>query len=377
MTRLRNSDIGLYIHIPFCRTRCHFCAFYLELYRADSAAVFVSSLFREIELYATRDPLKGHAFSSIYFGGGTPTTLSPDQLRQILATVRRSFPVRHDAEISIEAHPGTISLEGLSILREAGFNRLSLGIESTDDTALIRVGRPTTTRAAEVAVAAARQAGFTNISFDLIYGLPGQTTDSWRTTLREAIVWNPTHMSCYALTVEEGTRLEADVRRGIQPAPDHDLQNEMELFAERCLAESGYERYEISNYARPGLACRHNLLYWTDGEYLGLGPSAQSYLEGSRFGNIDDLTAYIERLDCGELPIDEEVLLTPEQQKREAVVFGLRLVQGVPRELCEPAEWDTRLRPLLLQQVIELTDDRVRLTSLGRRYADSVAVALL
>lgn len=375
MTPSRN--LGLYIHVPFCRTRCHFCAFYLELYRVDSADTFVSSLLREIELYAARDLFEGDAFSSVYFGGGTPTMLSTDQLCRILTALRQSFPIQQDAEISIEAHPDTVSPEGLTILREAGFNRLSLGIESTDGEELMRVGRPTTMRASQMAVTAARQADFSNLSLDLIYGLPGQTTNSWRTTLHEAITWNPAHLSCYALTVEDNTRLQADVRRGIQPTADPDLQNEMERITERCLAAAGYEQYEISNYAQPGFACRHNLLYWTDGEYLGLGPSAQSYLNGSRFGDIDDLKAYSERLARGKLPIQEQVQLSLEQRQREAVVFGLRLLRGVPRGLCHPDEWDSRLRPLLERHMIELTTERVRLTPLGRRYADSVAVALL
>ncbi len=378
MTRSRN--IGLYIHIPFCMTRCHFCAFYLELYRPDRAETFISSLLREIDLYTARGFFEGHALSSIYLGGGTPTTLTLDQLCRILTAVRRSFSVPHDAEICIEAHPDTVSLEGLSILREAGFNRLSLGIESTDSAELLRVGRPTTTNAAEAAVASARQAGFANISLDLMYGLPGQSIASWRHALDKVISWNPAHLSCYALTVEEGTRLHTETLRGTQPIPDPDLQNELEQAAEDSLHKAGYERYEISSYARPGYACRHNLLYWTDGEYLGLGPSAQSYVNGCRFGNIDALTVYSERLAREELPIQEAIWLTPEQRQREAVVFGLRLVQGVPRDLLfryQAAGWDSRLRPLLDQRVIELAGGRLRLTSLGRRYADSVAVALL
>lgn len=374
---IRQRDIGLYVHIPFCRTRCHFCAFYLELYRPETAESFVSSLLREVELYAIGDPLNGRSLVSIYFGGGTPTMLRPDQLCRILIALRRVFPLRHDAEISIEAHPDNISLEELSILREAGFNRLSVGIESTSASELVRVGRPTSSSAGEQAVAAARQAGFTNISLDLMYGLPGQTTASWRHTLDCVISWNPTHLSCYALTVEEGTRLHADVLRGTQPTPDPDFQNELEQVAEDCLRHAGYERYEISNYAQPGFASRHNLLYWTDEDYLGLGPSAQSYVNGWRFGNIDDLTSYRERLARGELPIQERERLTPDQQQREAMIFGLRLVRGIPGELYQQAEWAVRLRPFLDEKMLELTATGLRLTSHGRRYADSIAVALL
>ncbi|MFM8552845.1 MAG: coproporphyrinogen-III oxidase family protein, partial [Nitrospiraceae bacterium] len=200
------------------------------------------------------------------------------------------FGLARHAEITVEAHPDSVTEEGLHSLREAGCNRISFGIQSADEDKLIQVGRHTTSAAVDLAVAQARAAGFTNLNLDLIYGLPGQTLASWRGTLDRALALAPDHLSCYALTIEDKTHLQVSLRRGDLPEPDQDLQNAMEDEAALHLTAAGLDRYEISNYSRPGFACRHNLLYWQGGEYLGLGPSAQSYLADSRFGNVEDRT---------------------------------------------------------------------------------------
>lgn len=226
------------------------------------------------------------------------------------------------------------------------------------------------------AVYAARRAGFRNINLDLMYGLPGQLLQDWIHTLEALMPLDPSHISCYALTIEEGTRLAQDIARNLLLPPDDMLQLDMESAAERFLAEAGFSRYEISNYAKPDDACRHNLLYWTDSEYLGLGPSAQSYLHGIRFGNIADLDAYTACLDDNRLPTTDRTILSTSERQRDALVFGLRLLRGVPRNTIAAAERDRQIDELIAKGLLDADPNRVRLTSLGRRYADTVAEQL-
>ncbi len=371
---------GLYIHIPFCHQRCHFCAFYLEIHHARAAEEFVASLLTELRLYSEGAMFAMAPLDSIYFGGGTPTTLSPPQLAKILDAAKQSFGLAQDAEVTVEAHPGSVTPDGLTHLREAGFTRVSFGAESMDQTELDRVGRPGSPMSTVHVVAAARKAGFLDINLDLMYGLPGQTMDSWATSLRQMIELTPTHLSCYALTVEEGTYLRTAIQRGLVPAPDEGLQNGMEDLAEDILSRAGYTRYEISNYSRPGFASRHNRLHWTGGHYLGVGPSAQSYVAGRRFGNVSDLAAYNAALRNGRLPVSESDQLTQADDSCERLVFGLRLTDGVSlketgalafRELAE------KVAELITDDILEHNGELVRLTSRGRRYADTVAVSLL
>jgi len=370
-------SLGIYIHVPFCRTRCGFCAFYLRIHREDWAQAYIEALTREIRLHAAHNSLGDRLPETLYFGGGTPTTLQPQQLIDILTVVRDSFGLAEQAEITVEAHPDTVTEEGLRTLRRAGFNRISFGLQSTDERELTQIGRPSAKGTIAHVVDQARAAGLTNVNLDLIYGLPGQTLESWRASLDEAIRLDPTHLSCYALTIEEKTHLQVSLRRGDLLEPDQALQNAMEDDAASLLAASGFARYEISNYCRASYACRHNLLYWQGSEYLGLGPSAHSYLNGCRFGNVEDLTVYQDRLAAGRLATAEHEQLSPAQRRREALVFGLRLIDGVPLDGSSADQWNDKLARLEQDGLIELEASRIRLTQLGRRFADQVAVALL
>jgi oxygen-independent coproporphyrinogen-3 oxidase len=227
------------------------------------------------------------------------------------------------------------------------------------------------------AVTQARAAGFTNINLDVMYGLPGQSLASWQRTLTHCLTLEPTHLSCYALTIEEGTRLASNIQRQQSPAPDEGLQIEMDEAAQQLLSDAGYERYEVSNYAKPGYACQHNLLYWTNGEYLGFGPSAQSYLDGTRFGNIADLAVYNTSLAENRLPIEDRSRLSEKEQLRDAVIFGLRLIRGVPTfHLHQHAEnygHSAVTAQLLAEQLIEEDGARSRLSARGRLQADTIA----
>ncbi|HEX5646058.1 MAG TPA: radical SAM family heme chaperone HemW [Nitrospira sp.] len=372
-----HRDIGLYVHIPFCKQRCHFCAFYLEVARPERMRSFRTALAQEITLYR-QDGLVGHrALRSIYFGGGTPTALPTAHLVSLLQLIRRTWPTESSVEITLEAHPSTVSRSDLNILADAGFNRISFGAESMNENDFLRIGRPGRVQDTEAAVQAARAAGFSNINLDLMYGLPSQSLASWTETVQSLLALEPTHVSCYALTIEDGTKLAEDIARNLVPRPDETLQIDMESAAESMLKESGFDRYEISNYAKPGFSCRHNLLYWTDGDYLGLGPSAQSYVNGIRFGTVPDLTAYTESLNTGCLPIAERIALSDTEQQRDALVFGLRRMEGVPRHLIRPdMPQHQALVQLSRHGMIECTDDHIRLTAQGRRFADSVAQEL-
>ena len=375
-----NRPFGLYFHIPFCRQRCHFCAFYLELHREPAVDGFLNALHAEIRLYANAQIGGGRPLQSIYFGGGTPTVLTAEQLTDILDAVRRFFVLDAECEITMEAHPGTVAEADLSILRRAGVNRLSFGAESMHDAELARIGRPGATAETAGAVAAARIAGFTNVNLDLMYGLPGQTVKSWKESLGACCGLSPTHLSCYALTVEPGTRLSQEIQQHPDRAPDETLQIEMDSAAQEVLGAAGYTRYEISNYARPGCECRHNLLYWTQGDYLGLGPSAQSFVDGVRFGNVANLAAYQAGLAEGRLPVHERIALTAQEQLRDAVIFGLRLQRGIPSSQLNSHALNYGylhlVETLRAENLLEDADDHTRLSATGRLHADTVAEKL-
>jgi oxygen-independent coproporphyrinogen-3 oxidase len=369
--------LGLYIHIPFCRQRCDFCSFYLEIHRESRAETFVHFLLHEIGLSAQQHVTAHRPIQSIYFGGGTPTALAATQLTAILSEIRTHFTLAANCEITVEAHPSTISEQSLTQLLHAGVTRMSFGAESMEDGDLARIGRPGAVSETVTAMTQARTAGFTNINLDVMYGLPSQSLESWQRTLAHCLALHPTHLSAYALTVERDTTLASNIQRQRSPAPDEGLQVEMDAAAQQILGNAGYERYEISNYAQPSYACRHNLLYWTNGEYLGFGPSAQSYLDGIRFGNVANLAAYNTSLAKSHLPIDDRTRLSEEEQLRDTVIFGLRLIRGISsQDLHQHAAnygHAAVTAQLLAQQLLEEDGTRARLSARGRLQADTIA----
>ncbi|MCY4612613.1 MAG: radical SAM family heme chaperone HemW [Nitrospira sp.] len=379
--RIHVEDLGLYAHVPFCRERCRFCAFYMERPREKRVQTFLDGLEQELCLYARDVGLRKIPVHTIYFGGGTPTTLPSQDLIGILHAIRRWFLVEDDAEVSVEVHPGTVTAEALRALRQAGFTRLSVGGQSFDQTELLELGGRSYGVGVRQVISWALAAGFTNISLDLMFGFPGQSMASWQRTLDEAIALSPPHLSCYAYTLEEGSPFYREVMRGKRAEPDQEFQVVLEERAVERLAAAGFERYEISNYCRPGYECRHNMRYWQVRSCLGLGPSAQSCLGDARFGNVANLEWYADSLKRGTLPLDEITCLSHDQVDRERVIWGLRMLSGVR---LNPTE--NRQRPGLRQTIRQLGEEgllqveeqgRVTLTDLGLRYADTVAVALL
>ena len=318
--------LGLYIHVPFCKSKCVYCDFY-SLPGADEARMDDYTGAVIAHLTGTAPRAAGYRVDTVYFGGGTPSLLGAKRLCRILKTVRKRCAVTKDAEITLEANPDSIGDAGtLRQLRQAGFNRISLGMQSADDELLRRLGRIHTARQVGEAVAAAREAGFGNLSVDLIYGLPRQTTGHWLATLEAAAALDVQHVSCYGLKVEEGTPLFAC--RETAGLPDDEAQADMYLAAVEFLEKRGYRQYEISNFAREGFASRHNLKYWTLGEYAGFGPGAHSDFGGVRYAFSRDLDGYVRGVREGAPLLSECQRIPPAERDAEYLMLRLRTAEG-------------------------------------------------
>ena len=285
-TRKNKTPLGIYIHVPFCRSKCQYCDFYSLTAKDDKLMDgYLNAVMAHIKETGALAP--GYKVDTIYFGGGTPSVFGADGLAPLLSAIRRNFDVDNNAEITFEANPDSVSDSLLKRLRAEGFNRVSLGIQCADDEILKKIGRPHNFEQARSAVQRIRKAGFKNLSVDLMYGLPNQTMAGWRNTLESVLNLNPEHISCYGLKVEEGTPLYD--YKDFCNLPSDDDQADMYLAACEMLRSYGFRQYEISNFARKGLYSRHNMKYWTGGEYLGFGPNASSDFAGKRFTIVRDL----------------------------------------------------------------------------------------
>ena len=330
LTKKQNkTPLGIYVHVPFCRSKCQYCDFYSVTEKHDKLLDgYLDAICAHIKESGALAP--AYRVDTIYFGGGTPSFFGADGIATILTCIRRNFDVDMNAEITFEANPDSISDPLLKRLRAEGFNRVSLGIQSDDDDMLKRLGRPHTYAQAVQAFHRCRKAGFKNVSVDLMYGLPGQTIRGWKQTLNNVLQLMPDHVSCYGLKVEEGTPLYAV--KDIVNLPDDDLQADMYLAAVDMLRERGYRQYEISNFARKGLYSRHNMKYWTGGEYLGFGPSASSDFADKRFTLIRDLPGYINGIkNYGE--VMEDVQDIPLRERAgEYLMLRLRTSAGIRKD---------------------------------------------
>lgn len=324
-----NRPLGLYIHIPFCKSKCSYCDFVSIPYREELAQPYLIALQREIISYAARLDMAAVRIRSLYIGGGTPTTLSDERLSELLDLCRQTFSFEAEAEITIEANPDTVTEENLYALKDTGFNRLSLGAQSFQERSLRELNRRHHPDQIRWAVAAAARAGFDNLSLDLMYALPGQMLKEWGEELREALSLEPQHISVYGLTLEEGTPLFYRVRRGELTLPDEEVQLAMYQLTRKMLAARGYQHYEISNFARPGKEARHNLIYWKNEEYLGLGAGAHSYLSGHRYFNEPHVIGYLRAMRQRGTALCGGEHPTPRQQMGETIMLGLRLIEGL------------------------------------------------
>ena len=334
LTRNNKIPLGIYVHVPFCRSKCDYCDFY-SVTTKDARLMdrFLQAICTHIKEAGALAP--DYVVDTIYFGGGTPTYFGAEGMRAILVAIRKSFDVARTAEITFEANPDSISDRLLRKLRSEGFNRVSLGVQCDDDEILKKIGRPHNYEQAVAAVKRIRRHRFKNLSLDLMYGLPGQTLQDWEKTLHNVLALNPDHISCYGLKVEEGTPLYE--YKDFCKLADDDTQADMYISTVEILKDYGYRQYEISNFCRKGNVSRHNLKYWTGGEYLGFGPDASSDFAGQRFSIIRDLNGYIEGIRTGGQVLRDVQQVASRDRAGEYLMMRLRTVSGI-----DPDEYKRR-----------------------------------
>ncbi len=363
----------LYVHIPFCPKVCPYCSFYKETADRNKTRRFLDSLLLELDRQtAILPPLRPH---TIFFGGGTPSALSTPQLEYLLTGLRARLDLRGLTEWTLEMNPATVSLEKAVLLRTLGVNRISMGVQSWEPSLLTVLGRVHSAEQARRSYEILREAGFENVNLDLIFGIPTQTPEQWRRSLAATVAIAPEHISAYNLTYEEDTDF---FRRFTKGELTQDTEADAELFelTADTLAAAGYEPYEISNFARPGRECLHNLAYWQAADYLGLGPSAFSTVGERRWSNVRDTAAYNDRVHAGVTAADFEEAVPQEMRRAEAIAFGLRTNRGVAAETLRP--WDEQVAEFESLGLLRTTAaKRVLLTRRGRLLADTVAAAFV
>ncbi|MCC6497388.1 MAG: coproporphyrinogen III oxidase [Propionibacteriaceae bacterium] len=373
--------LSLYVHVPFCAVRCGYCDFNTytaaELGAAPGSSQDAYLAAARAELDLARRVLPGAPrLQSVFFGGGTPTMLPAAELAGLLGAVRERFPLATGAEVTTEANPESVDRGYLDTLVAAGFNRLSLGMQSARPGVLAVLDRRHTPGRVQQVVGWAREAGFDSVSLDLIYGSPTETLADWDASLAAAIALQPDHVSAYSLIVEPGTRLAARIGRGELPGIDEDAQADCYQLAESVLVAAGYTAYEVSNWSRPGHESRHNLAYWLGHDWWGIGPGAHSHVNGVRWWNLRHPRAYSSRLAGGDSPAQAREVLTPEERRTERVLLELRLGSGLPVEVLTASEL-RRVPAAVAAGLVTETGRRLRLTLAGRLLADAVIRDLL
>lgn len=371
---------GIYIHVPFCKTRCIYCDFYT---RTDMSSKhnYVSAICREIEL--RKDYIGDEIIETIYFGGGTPTQLTRDDFEEIFASIFRNFKVSENAEITMEANPDDLNDKYLQMIREFPFNRLSIGIQSFDDSELLFLKRRHSSQKAKEAVKSAKSVGFNNISIDLMYGLPNQTLDIWNKNLNEALSLDIQHISSYHLIYEQGTRLYRLFKLGDVKPVDEDLSVEMFSTMIDRLSSAGFEHYEISNFAKDKLYSKHNSSYWLGKKYLGLGPAAHSFDGQNREWNIPSISKYVEGINLEKLPLEIEYL-DENTRYNDFILTGMRTMWGVNLKELEKLFGSRRkeyclknVRKFVNQGFVSQSDDKLKLTREGIFISDGIMSDLM
>ena len=359
----------LYIHIPFCLQICPYCSFYKDIAGPGKADPLVEAVTREAELFGNHC-----APRTVFIGGGTPTALSVTQLERLLAGLHRHLDFTDTDEFTIEMNPATVTARKAELLRGFGVNRVSMGVQSWDPHLLKLLGRVHDADQVRRSFAILREAGFDNLNLDLIYGVPGQSLVQWEESIRQTVALGPEHISAYCLTYEEDTEYFERMTRG---EFREDVESDAGFFERgvEMLSAAGYGQYEISNHARPGRECRHNLAYWEGADYLGLGPSAWSTIGERRWQNVPDTAAYVRAVQAGVRPLRNEEILPAAKREAEKIAFGLRMNAGIdPARLAERHELITGLRE---EGLLEDHGPRVRLTPRGRLLADEIAAELM
>ena len=385
--KMKKRNLELYLHIPFCVKKCNYCDFFSASGTPKEQADYVSAMVQEIQSY---QELSGeYEVQTIFLGGGTPSLLTPEQIEQIFNAIYHTFSVNENAEITMEMNPGTVDIEKLHAMKAAGVNRLSIGLQSAQNEELKMLGRIHTFEEFLETWKLIEQAGFKNRNIDLMSALPGQTIESYEDTLSKVLALEPEHISAYSLILEEGTVFydwyeKGKLDRGAWKLPSEEEEYAMGELTIQRLAEAGMHRYEISNYAKPGKECRHNLGYWDRVEYLGIGAGSSSLIKGERFDHIRDRKAYIEKIRNGESILIDREILSVESQMEEFMYLGLRKIEGVSRTDFQnyfgknvDDVYGEILDKLEEEQLLEFSGNRIRLTHRGMDVSNCVLAEFL
>lgn len=370
---------GVYIHIPFCHQICNYCDFNKVFFKNQPVDEYIEAVGREMEMAVSRKPEVFSHIETIFLGGGTPTALSAGQITRLLELVRTHIPMEHVVEFSSEANPDELSEEKLSALLAGGVNRLSMGVQSFDQGLLQKIGRTHSNEHVYETIALAKKVGFTNISIDLMYGLPHQTMEQWEETLRLALDLKLPHYSAYSLIVEPKTIFYIQYAKGRLALPTEDLEADMYDVLMKEMEARGLDQYEISNFAKPGFASIHNKIYWDNDEYAGFGAGAHGYVDGVRYSNHGPIKKYIEAVESGQLPIIHEHEVSLLERLEEQMFLGLRKVEGVEAAVFEEkfnetiwTKYRTVIEELKLKGLLESDEKGIRLTRKGRFVGNEV-----
>ena len=374
--------LGLYIHIPFCVKKCKYCDFNSFKLNLDEKIKYLNALGKEMELY--KEEFKDKEIDSIFVGGGTPSILNENEIKTLFANIKANFKIKSDAEITMECNPGTLTIQKLKTMKDYGVNRLSIGLQAVQNHHLNYIGRIHTFEEFEKNYYEAKAVGFKNINIDLMYALPNQSREDWIESLEKVVKLNPTHISAYSLILEENTELFDMYERKEFKLLDEDTDIEMYEYTINYLEANGYNQYEISNYAKSGFECKHNILYWKCENYIGLGVSSAGFLDGKRYNNICDIDEYEEIILSGKKPIEWEENISMKDKIEESIFLGLRMNEGIKfKDFKEKYDFDfteeykEEIEKLKKSNLIDINDEGMRLTQKGREISNSVFVEFI
>lgn len=374
--------LGLYIHVPFCAQKCYYCDFNSYKINSNQKKEYLINIEREMKFY--KGEFKDKCFDTVFFGGGTPSILTVDELKELVNNINENFNIKKDAEITIESNPGTINREKLEAMKKMGINRLSIGLQATQNYHLKSIGRIHTYEEFEKNYYDALDIGFKNINIDLMYALPNQKTQEWKDTLDKIIKLNPSHISAYSLILEEGTKLYDMYQNKEFELLDEDTDINMYNYTIDTLKRHGYNQYEISNYSKEGLECKHNIIYWKCDNYLGLGPGASGFIGDTRYSNIEDICEYNKCIMQNIRPVSEEIELTKKDKIEEFIFMGLRMNEGINIDVFKE-RFDTDfydiyqevMDKLIKIELVRFDGKNISLTQKGREISNSVFIEFL
>lgn len=374
--------IGLYIHIPFCVSKCKYCDFNSHKINLEEKVKYLEDLKEEMKLY--KKEIGDNEIDTVFIGGGTPSILTKEEIKLLFDNIKSNFKLKNNAEITMECNPGTLTVNKLKVMKECGVNRLSIGLQAVQNNHLKYIGRIHTYEEFEENYNQAKNVGFENINIDLMYALPNQKKEDWMESLEKVVKLNPTHISAYSLILEEGTELFNMYERNEFKLLDEDADIEMYEYTINYLKMNGYNQYEISNYAKEGFECKHNILYWKCENYLGLGVSASGYLNNTRYNNISDLDEYNKLIHSGKKPIEWQEKLSIKDEIEESIFLGLRMNEGIKFKMFYEKydfnfeeEYKNEINKLKNMNLIEIRDGVLKLTQKGREISNSIFVEFI